>query len=273
VNKITLIDGPMGTLLGERGVDISGENWSANALITAPSLIQDIHREYVEAGATVHTTNTFRTRRRDLGEDWEELSCLAVQLAREAVPAGQRVAASISPLADCYRPDLSPPKPSAEHREFIELLASQSIDLFLCETFANPREALVAVHECVATGLPTWLSLCAGPHAELMSPEILRKTATRAMELGAEAVLVNCVDAAKTGEYVQALAGVDVPFGAYANAGPPSAGLGWEHTAEGPTRYLAYARRWLAAGATLFGCCCGTTPAHIATLRRSLLQP
>ena len=111
MNELTLIDGPMGTVLAERGANVSSANWSANALITHPNLVEEIHREYAEAGATVHTTNTFRTRQRDLGDDWEALTRLAVQLARDAIPQGHRVAGSISPLSDCYRPDLSPTKP------------------------------------------------------------------------------------------------------------------------------------------------------------------
>jgi S-methylmethionine-dependent homocysteine/selenocysteine methylase len=269
VSKITLIDGPMGTLLEEKGVQMGHPSWSGAAIRSYPHLIQEVHREYVEAGATVHTANTFRTRQRDLGEHWKELTKTAIVLAQEAVPAEQQVAASIAPLADCYRPDLSPERPRAEHREFIRFIADQNVDLLLCETFTHAGEALIAVHECVSTGLPTWLSLCAGPHAELLSPSKIRHIAVRAIDLGAEAVLVNCVDAAKTAAYVSQLADLGVPFGAYANAGPPAAGLGWHHSPQGPERYLAYAREWVNAGATLLGSCCGTRPAHVAILKKA----
>jgi S-methylmethionine-dependent homocysteine/selenocysteine methylase len=57
-----------------------------------------------------------------------------------------------------------------------------------------------------------------------------------------------------------------VPFGAYANGGR------WNQPADDPETYAAHAQRWVDAGATIVGGCCGTTPAHIATLRRRL-QP
>lgn len=273
MTKLTLIDGPMGTLLAEKGANLSGSSWSGPAIKSHPDLIQEVHREYVAAGATVHTANTFRSRNRDVGQDWQALTRDAIQLARDVVPADQRVAASIAPLADCYRPDLSPERPRAEHREFIEFVATQNVDLFLCETFSHAGEALIAVHECVSTGVPTWLSLCAGPHAEILPPSRLRQIAVRAIDLGAEAVLVNCTDAAKTGAYVKSLVGLGVPFGAYANAGPPTAGLGWNQSPRGPEQYLAYARKWIADGATLLGSCCGTRPAHVAILKQALLTP
>src|SRR5690349_17344331 len=106
--RITLVDGAMGTELGARGVSIDGALWSARALDEAPEEVAGIHAAYAAAGATLHTANTFRTKRRQAGERWEKLARKAVRLARGAVPVGHRVAGSVSPLEDCYRPDLSP---------------------------------------------------------------------------------------------------------------------------------------------------------------------
>ncbi len=125
---ITLLDGPLGTELAARGVPTPGPGWSAFALDDAPEVVVAIHRDYARAGATVHTANTFRTKRRQLGVRWEELARRAIDLARGAVPAGQRVAGSIAPLEDCYRPDLSPPNPRPEHRELARALAAAGAD-------------------------------------------------------------------------------------------------------------------------------------------------
>ena len=269
--EITLIDGPMGTLLGQRGVDLTRPGWSAHALRAFPEAVLSVHRDYARAGATVHTANTFRTRQRDLGDDWQELTTVAVQLARKATLNSHRVAASISPLADCYRPDLSPPNPREEHKEFIQYLASQTIDLFLVETFPSPKEALVAVEECVSTSICTWLSLTAGPEADLLTPQDMRQTGREAVDRGIQGILVNCVDAQQSLPFVEAIAELGIPFGAYANAGPLTGGVGWGEHPEGPARYVALARSWIDAGATLIGSCCGTGPHHIDALRRSLI--
>jgi S-methylmethionine-dependent homocysteine/selenocysteine methylase len=104
---LIVLDGPMGSELSRRGLDLPPPAWSARALELAPELVGQVHRDYVAAGATVHTTNTFRTRRRSVGPRWEELARRAVRIARESV-GGLRVAGSLGPLEDCYRPNLSP---------------------------------------------------------------------------------------------------------------------------------------------------------------------
>ena len=136
-SAITLLDGPLGSELAARGVSTSLPLWSAAALDSAPEVVAAIHADYAAAGARVHTTNTFRTRPRDAGERWELLARRAVRLARDSVPAGHRVAGSIAPLADCYRPDLSPTDSRPEHRDLARLLAEEGVDLLLCETFAH----------------------------------------------------------------------------------------------------------------------------------------
>lgn len=270
---IVLLDGPLGTELARRGVPTPLPRWSAAAIDDAPEVIAAIHRDYARAGATVHTANTFRTQRRRVGDDWERLARRAVAIARGAVPAGHLVAGSIAPLEDCYRPDLSPADPRPEHREMARLLADAGVDLLLCETFPHPGEALVALEEAVATGLPAWLALTAGPGADLMSPQTMAETACEAVRRGARAVLVDCVPAERTLPFVEAIARCGAPFGAYANAGSPDARMGWraldEEPARAAERYLVHARRWIEAGASIVGSCCGTGPAHIEALARA----
>ena len=265
---ILVLDGPLGTEIAARGVATPPPQWSAAAIVEAPEILRAIHRDYARAGAEVHTANTFRTRRRQAGDAWEELAARAVALAREAVPPGDLVAGSLAPIEDCYRPDLSPADPRPEHREIARALAAAGVDLILCETFPHVGEALIAVEEAVATGLPTWVSFTAGPGADLLSPDEVARGARAAVARGAQAALVNCTPASRTLAYVERLAGCGAPFGAYANAGAPEEGLGWEATsAQGAARaYAALARRWIEAGARLVGGCCGTGPAHVAAL-------
>ena len=265
----TILDGPMGTELAARGVPTPAPRWSAEALDRAPEVVAAIHREYAAAGATVHTANTFRTKRRQIPDRWEELARRAVTLARAAVPAEHRVAGSIAPLEDCYRPDLSPLDPRPEHRELARALASAGVDLLLCETFPHVGETLIAVEEAVQTGLPTWVAFTAGPEATLLTPAAMEAGAREAVSRGASAVLVNCTPATETLRFVERLGGLGVPFGAYANAGSTIDGIGWNNV--GPDAALAYAdlaERWAKAGATLLGSCCGTGPAHIRALAR-----
>jgi hypothetical protein len=121
---LTLLDGAMGTELGARGLRLDPPRWSAHALIDAPDVISAVHAAYTEAGATVHTANTFRTTATAWGPGWQRAAAAAIALARASVPAGHRVAASLAPVADCYSPEASPAEADVLHAALAEALAS-----------------------------------------------------------------------------------------------------------------------------------------------------
>ncbi len=267
-----ILDGAVGTELASRGLALEAPDWSARAIAEAPGLLARIHADYVEAGATLHTANTFRTQPGTLGDDWKLALDAAVGLARAAISPACRLLGSMAPIEDCYRPDLSPGADSREeHRQVAEALAGAGCELILCETFANGAEAVVAVEEALATGLPVWLSLTAGPFGELLSPGELAQIGKAAAATGVERLLVNCVAATQIGRYVDAISVLGLPFGVYANAGHQDEGLGWGAT--GPRAADAYAvlaEHWRESGATVIGGCCGTGPMHVRALAERL---
>ena len=83
---LVVLDGPIGTELAARGVDTSLPLWSARGVLEAPQTLAEIHSDYGKAGARVHTANTFRTKRRTLGDQWRHATTRAVAIARGAVP-------------------------------------------------------------------------------------------------------------------------------------------------------------------------------------------
>lgn len=265
---VEILDGAIGTELIARGVTLRAPEWSARAIVDAPVLLGEVHRDYAEAGATLHTANTFRTQPRAAGGAWRGLLRDAVTIAKDAVPPAHRVLGSMAPVEDCYRPELSPGTAArAEHDVIARALKEAGCDRLLCETFAHPEEARAAVEAALATGLPTWLSLTAGPFGDLLSPSELVDIARDCVSAGVERVLVNCIAATDTLAYVDAVASLDVPIGVYANAGREDDALGWGAT--GPRAAEAYAdlaERWADAGATVIGGCCGTGPLHIRAL-------
>jgi len=265
---VEILDGAIGTELLARGFRPDGPRWTARAALDAPDLLAEVHSDYARAGATLHTANTFRTQPRALGAGWSDALSAAVQIARTAAGVSQRVAGSIAPVADCYRPDLSPGEGAREeHRQVAQALADSGCDVLLCETFANEAEARVAAEEAVRTGLPAWLSLTAGPFADLLTPQALRSIAEHAAETGIERLLVNCIAASHVQPYVDAISGLGLPFGVYANAGAREDEIGWGSTRRrAADAYAALAQGWIDAGATALGGCCGTSPSHIAAL-------
>lgn len=271
--QVTILDGPVGTELHARGVQTALPLWSAAANDTAPEVVEQIHRDYVRAGASVHVANTFRTQPRWMGPSFRGAARRAVELARRA--GAKRVAGSLAPVEDCYRPDLSPGEEAGpEHAQLAAVLADAGCDLLLVETFPAAAEAWVAVEACVATGTETWAAFTAGPSGDLMTPDEMRRAAGGALDRGASQVLVNCTRATLTLPFVEALASLGAPVGAYGNAGEPDDRVGWAATdVPSVTRYADLAATWIEAGATIVGGCCGTGPAHIAELSRRFTSP
>jgi S-methylmethionine-dependent homocysteine/selenocysteine methylase len=262
-----LLDGATGTELNRRGVDTGLPLWSANALTTDSGLnvLRQVHLDYLNAGADILTTNTFRTNRRALagkGFSARELTLRAVATAREAiVEFGEPaiVAGSLSSLEDCYRPDLVPPNDEclAEHSERIHHLVEGGVDLLLIETMNSIREAVIAAKIATATGLPTWVTFVCDSKGRILSGESLTQAADMLMPLGVKALGVNCMPAhtlAQPLTELRAICGEDFPLMAYGNIGFVDDEQGWTNTdSTAPEGYLEYAKpglhRSLAAAA------------------------
>ena len=107
--------------------------------------------------------------------------------------------------------------------------------------------------------------------AALLSGEPLGAALAAAAAAGADAVLVNCLTVSSVPACLPALCAAGPPWGVYANLGTPGVSEG-PGSAEpyAPEAFAEHAARWLAAGARIVGGCCGTTPAHIAAIRRRL---
>ena len=280
-SKLLLLDGATGTELNRRGVDTGLPLWSANALTTDSGLnvLQEVHLDYLNAGADIITTNTFRTNRRALvgkGFSAHELTMRAVATAREAVVQFGKpalVAGSVSSLEDCYRPDLVPSDDECidEHTERIDHLVEGGVDLLLIETMNSIREAAIAAKIAMATGLPTWVTFVCDKDGCILSGESLTHAAELLMPLGVEALGVNCMPAhtiAKPLTELRAICGKGFPLVAYGNIGFADDEQGWINTdTTDPEGYLQYAKNW---PAQIIGACCGSTPDHIRKLKQCL---
>ena len=275
-----LLDAAMGTELHRRETSTALPLWSAQALVGDPELVWTIHCDEVAAGADILTANTFRTHARSLGKAGlasraGELSALAVRLAHQAAAAPGRevfVAGSLSPLEDCYRPDLVPDDSAlaAEHGAQARFLAEAGVDLILAETHNSIREAIAAVRAVKATGLPVIVSVVTDGAGRLLSGEPIEEAAAALGALEPDAIGINCVAAGRlAGDLgLLARAAPGRPLSAYGNLGLPADGPGWAFTESlEPDDYGREAQRWIALGARIVGGCCGTTPAHTRALR------
>ncbi len=278
-SKLLLLDGATGTELNRRGVDTGLPLWSANALATdaGVNVLRQVHLDYLNAGADIITTNTFRTNRRVLagkGFSAHELTLRAVATARESVAESGKpalVAGSLSSLEDCYRPDLVPPADECldEHSERIQHLVEGGVDLLLIETMNSIREAVIAAKIATATGLPTWVAFVCDKKGHILSGESLTHAAEMLMPLGVNALGVNCMPAHTITQpltELRAICGENFPLMAYGNIGHVDDEQGWINTdSTDPEGYLKHAQSWTAQ---IIGACCGSTPEHIRKLKQ-----
>ena len=283
--KPILLDGATGTELTRRGVDTGLPLWSANALLSTggETVLREIHRDYLQAGAEIITTNTFRTHVRALapsgnGQQALELTWRAVEIAREAIAENSGtvprfVAGSISTLEGCYRPEMVPPDDEcrAEHSERIHHLIECGVDLLLLETFNTIREAIIAAKLATISGTPVIVSFVPDTEGHILSGETFSEAARQMLPLGVVALGVNCGSTPNLTVPLNELrnvCGPDFPLIAYGNIGFPDETIGWINTdAEDPVTYCRYTENW---PVKIIGGCCGTTPAHIKKLKAVL---
>lgn len=290
----TILDGGMGRLLERLGAPFRLPEWSALSLIEAPGFVEMAHAAYVASGAEIITTNSYGLVPHMIGEErfasqGQALADRAGRIAREVADAsgrGVRVAGSLPPLFESYRPGQFRPEEAPRILGALVAGLAPHVDLWLVETQSSIVEALTALDAVKATGKPAYLSFTLKDEAGRTGPPDLRSgeaagdAVAAALEAGAAGVLFNCSQPEVMSEAVivarrviDASARPDAALGVYANAflpEPPSdepyAGISEIRADLDPAHYLAWVKRWTGEGATIVGGCCGIGPEHIAAI-------
>ncbi len=285
---VALLDGSMGQELINRGAGGNGLLWAAEALFHSPQTVQEIHEDYIRAGADIICTNSYSTIRNKfepagLMDRFDEMNCLAGELAVSArANSGKEVliAGSLPPQHGSYRPDLVGKFDEIEplYREQADLLAPY-VDFYLCETMSSAEEARAAVVGASVTGKPVWVSWTlndSGP-PQLRSGETIAQVYRALQGLDVSAVLLNCSTPEALTKGVPVLTSLtNLPIGAYANGFTPIPDK-WDYQSNDdlppartdldPHAYAVQAARWIEAGAAIIGGCCEVGPQHIKRLR------
>jgi S-methylmethionine-dependent homocysteine/selenocysteine methylase len=284
-NERILMDGAMGTEILRRGVPTTLPLWSAEALLTHPEVVRNIHAEYIAAGAEILITDTFRTttrafRQKGIAQDAEEAyaaTMLACQLARQAIDQVQPehpvyIAGSMAPLEDCYSPELTPPLEDllTEHAVYAQSLKDGGVDFLLIETMITLRETMAAVQAAKHVELPFAVSFCTNQQGNLLSGETLEEVVREVEKHDPLFLGVNCVSPAIATHTLHILKKLtQKPLSVYAQGeGIPDIEQGWSFVKEEYVEdYIAHVDQWIQAGAQIIGGCCGTSPIYIERLR------
>ncbi|HUZ88187.1 MAG TPA: methionine synthase [Candidatus Baltobacterales bacterium] len=301
--RIVILDGSMGVMLQRRGLsdeDFRGErfrdhpkplrNNSDVLCLTQPDLVTRVHRDYLEAGADIITTNTF-TATRVSQADYElqdlayEMNLAGARLARRAADefenrfvAGSlgptNVTLSLSPKVDdpSYR-DVTFDQLRDGYAEAARALVEGGVDILLIETVfdtLNGKAAIAAVKE-VAPELPLFISVTivdrSGRNLSGQTVEAFWTSVEHAQPFAAG---INCsLGATEMRPYIAAFSRVaPVYVTCYPNAGLPNAFGGYDEEPPTTSRLL---KEFAEAGyLNAAGGCCGTGPEHIRQIREAL---
>lgn len=275
---VILSDGAMGTYLHERGVPM--DRCFPELCLTDAAAIEAVHREYVDAGAEILTTNSYGANRlqldrQGLAGNLRRINIAAARLARQASERRCYVAGSVGPLGAALAPLGSVDREEALviFREQVEALAEGGVDLIIIETISDLEEfdvALQAARE--ACDLPVVVHKTFTEDGRTLMGELPHEVVERAVAAGATAVGANCtVGPQRMVDIIERMAErAEIPLSAMPTAGLP-------RLVDGKVRYHAepaymgrYARLIAEAGATIVGACCGSTPAHIRAMATEL---
>jgi len=283
LDRPLVLDGGVGSELRRRGIELSPQCWSGAANVDRADVVEAIHRDYMEAGANIVTANTFGTTRfvlaaAGLDHRFDEINGAAIRAAQRAAADSDHpvvVAASLSCLPPAFD-RTAYPSADAEYRAYAELtecFARRQVDLVLAEMLQNPVHTARALRAARHCGLPFIAGIsCRLQDDRLVAFDEPRLSFTAMLdavlpfEPAAIAIMHTPLAA-----MLPALAALRTEWkgcvAAYAEIPYPQNPDDPGGEPVSPADYAAAARGWVAAGATIVGGCCGTTPAHIAALR------
>lgn len=278
-SKIIMLDGATGSNLMRAGmpVGVCPEQW----ILDNPAHIIKLQRDYIKAGTNILLAPTFTANRIKLAEyhlddKIELINKRLVALSKQAVAAeGYRgyVAGDMTMTGRQLYPvgNLQLEELIDVYKEQAAILAEAGVDLFIVETMmslAEARAALIAIRE--VCDLPVMVSMTFNDDGKTLFGSTPEAAVVVLQSLGADAVGINC----STGpnemiplvERMYAYA--KVPVFAKPNNGMPELIDGETQYTMTPEEFAGYGRKLVDAGASAIGGCCGTTPKHIAALRK-----
>ena len=288
-----LLDGATGSELENRGIKMDN-SWCATASLEF-DILKQIHKDYINAGAKIITTNTYASNRMILEvagveDKFEEINLAAINAAIQAREECGRddvlVAGSLShqiPYEDAFRSQEEKDKyikkltPDYFRKSFDELaffLADNGCDFILLELMYRPDRIDIIFDSASKVGLPVWAGFSSRNKDGLIALTTdyeysFKKMISNVKHHKLDAVGIMHCDIGVIEESIKELKEVyDLPIMAYPEVAVFDFPRYDMSNVIQPNDYLVEAKKWKDAGAQIIGGCCGTTVEHIKLLNK-----
>ena len=272
-NKPLILDGAMGSLLQQRGYLLDDKIWATNINQAHPEEVLSIHKEYIDAGADIITTNTFRTN--PLAFEGSEYNFdatyvrNAVQITKSSVgDLPLLVAGSNAPAEDCYKKErtTSYEKLKLNHTNHIDLLIDNSVNFILNETQSHFDEISFICEYCCESKIPFIISLFIDENMKILSGERIIDIIQHIQNYAPLAIGFNCI---LPSVFIRILPLIpsNINWGFYLNCGSGNYSDRFIQCGVSPSEYLKTVRESLKYEPSFIGSCCGSNPDHIKAIK------
>lgn len=307
-DRVLVMDGATGSCLEDRGIDVQNALWSSTALLTEEGLArnQELHADYVAAGAEILVANTHNLGRNactaflrsaaraafELPRGVAELSgeeqawALYRALATRALEAAG-AAAGKHPVA--VLAGIGGEEPwatgTSRSRESIRLSLQPAASILrelgatIVFEAVSTRPEIQAIGDVIRS---LQLGGCAvglqcGPGGTTFGGVSLQEVVAELLDCSLSLLCVQCTPLRFAEEALRQLLAAaqasSATVGIYANDGREWRDQRWHGERVNPAEYARHARRWVELGAQVVGGCCGTTPEHVAAIRELVTTP
>lgn len=269
-----ILDGAIGTLLQQRGYEADKHIWYSHLNITEPDVIIKLHEEYVNAGADIITTNTFRTnpiakKKSSIGITNADLVRQSVSLAHKAKGNSDLIiAGSNAPAEDCYKKARTVSKFDLEynHKKHIELLYESGCDIIWNETQSHWDEIEIVCKFCSENTIPFSMNLYFNDNLNLLSGEPLSEAISLLENYSQQVIGFNCI---RTNLLKEFSAHFPLPpnFGFYFNTAQSNVTENNISCILSPQEYMESIKEFFVLQPIFVGSCCGSSPAHTKEIK------
>jgi 5-methyltetrahydrofolate--homocysteine methyltransferase len=281
-NGPVLTDGAWGTQIMKRGLQPREcpDAWN----ITHPQKVEEVAREYVDAGSRVILTNTFGANRLALGrfglaDKVAEINIKGIEISRKAAGTKACVFASMGPTGKLLATrEVTENDLRQAFEEQARAMAKAAPDAIITETMMDLTEARIAAKAAKQTGLPV-IACLVFDSGKLKDRTALGNTPEQAVEvlsqLEVDAIGANC------GQGIEGFipickrmrAATELPLWMKPNAGRPETVDGQAVYTTTAQDFVRFVPELIQAGANFIGGCCGTEPAFIREISKTLRKP